>query len=66
MEPLIVSDNRGKASKVTVEVIKHIIEKAKSMEQRGERIAIKQFTQALMEEDQIVLSAKTVRDPHRK
>lgn len=35
MKPFIVPDNRGKASKVTVEIVRRIIEKAKRMKECG-------------------------------
>lgn len=62
MKPLIVPDNRGKASKVTVEIVKRIIDKAKGMKLQGKRIRVKQFSKALRKEEQIVLSAKTVKE----
>lgn len=61
MKPLIVPDNRGKASKVTVEIVKRIIDKAKGMKLQGKRIRVKQFSKALRKE-QIVLSARTVKE----
>lgn len=62
MKPFIVPDNRGKASKVTVEIVRRIIEKAKRMKECGGKIRAKQFARSLMEEDEIVLSAKTVKE----
>lgn len=60
MNPLIVPENRGKAGKVTIKIVKSVVDKAKAMKERGKRIRIKQFTRALIEEDKIVLSFKTV------
>ncbi len=51
MKPLIVPDNRGKASKVTVEIVKRIIDKAKGMKLQGKRIRVKQFSKALRKEE---------------
>jgi len=62
MNPLIVPENRGKTGKVTIKIVKSVIEKAKAMKERGKRIRIKQFTKALIEEDKIVLSFKTVNE----
>jgi len=62
MNPLIVPENRGKASKVTIKIVKSVVDKAKLMKDRGKTIRIKQFTRALMEEDQIVLSSKKVNE----
>lgn len=62
MNPLIVPENRGKAGKVTVEIVKMVIAKAKHMKKHGKAIRIKRFTKALIEEDQIILSAKKVKE----
>jgi len=62
MNPLFVPENRGKTGKVTIKIVKSVIEKAKAMKERGKRIRIKQFTKALIEEDKIVLSFKTVNE----
>ena len=55
-----MADNRGKASKVTIEIVRRVCEKAKQLKQQAKRIRIKQFTKALEKEDAIILSAKTV------
>jgi hypothetical protein len=57
-----VVDNRGKASKVTIEIVRGVCEKAKRLKQQAKRIRLKQFTKALEEEDAIYLSAKTVNE----
>jgi hypothetical protein len=62
MKPLKVADNRGKASKVTIEIVRRVCEKAKRLKQQAKRIRIKQFTKALEQEDAIKLSAKTVNE----
>lgn len=62
MNPLIVPENRGKAGKVTIEIVKIIINKAKGMKNDGKAIRIKRFTKALIEEDQIILSSKKVKE----
>jgi len=62
MKPLKVADNRGKASKVTVEIVRRVCEKAKRLKQQAKRIRLKQFTKALEKEDGINLSAKTVNE----
>jgi len=62
MNPLIVPENRGKAGKVTIEIVKMVIDKAKLMKNHGKTIRIKQFTKALMAEEQIVLSSKKVKE----
>lgn len=62
MNPLIVPENRGKASNVTIKIVKRIVDKAKAMKDKRKTIRIKQFTKALIEEDKIVLSSKTVNE----
>jgi hypothetical protein len=62
MNPLIAPENRGKASKVTIKIVKRIVDKAKAMKDQRKTIWIKQFTKALIEEDKIVLSSKTVNE----
>lgn len=62
MSPLIVPENRGKAGKVTVEIVKMVIDKAKQMKKHGKAIRIKRFTKTLIEEDQIILSSKKVKE----
>jgi hypothetical protein len=59
-KPLVVPDNRGKAAKVTVEVVRCIVQKAKDGNARGKRIRLKQFTADLKSTAGIDLSAKTV------
>lgn len=62
MNPLIVPENRGKANKVTIKIVKRIVDKAKAMKDQKKTIRIKQFTKTLIEEDKIVLSSKTVNE----
>jgi transposase len=62
MSPLLVADNRGKASKVTLEVVRCVCEKARGLIQRAKRIRLKQFTEKLKKEDGIELSSKTVNE----
>jgi len=62
MKPLKVADHRGKASKVTIVIVRRVCEKAKRFKQQAKRIRLKQFTKALQKEDAIYLSAKTVNE----
>ena len=62
MKPLKVADNRGKASKLTIEIVRRVCEKAKGLKQQAKRIRLKQFTNPLQKEDAIYLSAKTVNE----
>lgn len=59
-KPLVVPDNRGKTAKVTVEIVRCIVEKAKGDKARGKRIRLKQFTADLKTTEGINLAAKTV------
>ena len=59
-KPLVVPDNRGKTAKVTVEIVRCIVEKAKGDKTRGKRIRLKQFTADLKSTKGINLGAKTV------
>ena len=54
-------DNRGKASRVTAQTVRHIYEKAKSVKEHGNRIRLKQFTEDL-KKDGVMLSSKTVNE----
>jgi len=56
MVPLIVPDGRGKACKVTPDIVRQIVEVAKSKS----RIRLKSFTRQLTAEKDIVLSSKKV------
>ena len=62
MRPLKVADNRGKAAKVTIEVVRCVCEKAQHLKELGKRIRLKQFTEKLKKEDGIDLSSKTVNE----
>ena len=62
MRPLKVADNRGKAAKVTIEVVRCVCEKAQRLKELGKRIRLKQFTEKLKKEDGIDLSSKTVNE----
>ena len=57
MVPLIVPDGRGKACKITPDIVRQIVEVAKS---KGRRIRLKSFTRQLTAEEDIVLSSKKV------
>ena len=62
IKPLKIPDKRGKASKVTLEIIRRICRKAKRLKDQTKRIRIKQFTARLKKEDGIDLSSKTVNE----
>jgi len=62
MTPLVVPDERGKTGKVTVETVRKIIDIAKDMRDKGQRLRLKSFTRRLSPEAEISLSSKTVAD----
>jgi transposase InsO family protein len=62
MKPLKIPDHRGKASKVTAEVVRRICEKAKVFTQQAKRIRIARLTKELRKDEAIVLSCKTVKE----
>jgi hypothetical protein len=59
-KPLVVPDNRGKAAKVTVEIVRCIVEKANADKAQGKRMRLKQFAADLKATEGINLGAKTV------
>ena len=61
-KPLELPDERGRKSKVELSAVRCIIEKAQGLIAQGKRIRIKRFTSRLSKEDDIHLSAKTVRE----
>ena len=61
MKPYCLPQNRGKKSKITVEIVRTIIEAAETWEDKGKRIRIKKFCGHLNKEYKIKLSDKSVR-----
>ena len=62
IKPLKIPEKRGKASKVTVQIVRRICRKAKRLKDQAKRIRLKQFTARLKKEDAINLSSKTVNE----
>ncbi len=62
MNPLIVPDGRGKATKITSQMVRAVVERAKEIKAKGGRIRLKSFTRQLGEEKNIVLSSKKVEE----
>ena len=60
MIPVVVPDNRGKASKITAEIVRQIVGVAKDIKARGQRIRLKAFVKGLAEGHEIVLGRKKV------
>ena len=55
MHPIIVPDKRGKAGKVTLDMVKKIVKIAKHYKADGNRIRLKNFTRMLTEKNNISL-----------
>jgi hypothetical protein len=62
MRALEVPENRGKASKITVEMVRVIVRVAEEIIQKGKRLRIKGFTKELREKEGIDLSKRKVRE----
>ena len=62
MRALEVPESRGKASKITVEIVRIIVRAAEEIMQRGKRLRIKGFTKELREKQGIELSKRKVRE----
>ncbi len=60
MAPLIVPDGRGKACKITTDIVRQIVEVAKEVKSKGRRIRLKSFTKQLAIEEDIVFSRKKI------
>ncbi|MEA1991635.1 MAG: transposase family protein [Thermodesulfobacteriota bacterium] len=61
LNALQIPDQRGKAGKVTAELVRQVVKAAQKERDEGKRIRIKSFTKKLTEQG-IVLSSKTVAD----
>jgi hypothetical protein len=62
MRPFHIPDGRGKASKITVEMVRDIVRVAEELANRGKRLRVKNFTRHLREKQGIVLSNKKVQE----
>lgn len=60
MHPLIMPDERGKGGKITALIVRRIVEIAKDMRDKGQRLRIKSFTRRLSTEENLTISKKTV------
>lgn len=60
MKPLVMPDGRGKAAKVTADMVRLVLKAAEDLKSSGKSFRIKSFTRWLAAERKIVLSAKTV------
>jgi len=62
MRHLEIPENRGKASKITLEMVRIIIEAAEKIRERGKRLKVGKFTHELGENHGVKLSKKKVRE----
>ena len=62
MKHLVVQDKRGKASKVTIEIVRRIVEIAKRYKDKGKRIRLKKFAGELKMQGGIDLGSKTIEE----
>ena len=60
MVPVVIPDKRGKASRITAEIVRQIVEAAKNIKAKGHRFRLKAFVKKLSEEHDIVLTRKKV------
>ena len=60
MIPVVIPDKRGKASRITAEIVRQIVEAAKDIKAKGHRLRLKAFVKELSKEHDIVLSRKKV------
>jgi len=62
MRALEVPEHRGKASKITIEMVRVIVQAAEQITHSGKRLRIKGFTKDLREKEGIDLSKRKVRE----
>ncbi|NOX33635.1 MAG: transposase family protein [Deltaproteobacteria bacterium] len=62
MRLIIIPDKRGKAGKVTLDMVRKIVKIANHYKTQGKRIRLKDFTRMLAEKKDICFSSKTVGD----
>ena len=55
-------ERRGKSGKVTIEIVRSVVNKAKEIQSQGSRIRIKQFCRTLNEDLTIDLGRKTIQE----
>jgi len=60
MTPYHMVDRRGKAGKVTIEVVRQVVDKAKEFKAKGRRMRIGKFTSYLKEKLELNLAQKTI------
>ena len=61
MKPVVLPDGRGKAIKVTVDMVRRIVAAAENLKAKGRRLRLTSFTRDLATGHKIVLSSKIVK-----
>lgn len=62
MVPYKKPEKRGKSAKVTIEIVRTIVAKAREIQAQGKKIRIKQFCRTIRDELGIELGRKTVQE----
>lgn len=62
MKPFYLPDGRGKAVKITIEMVRTIVQAAEGLKSRGRRLRLKNFTEQLRKEQDIYLSKRKVQE----
>jgi len=62
LRPYKKSDNRGKAVKVDIHTVRLVVDKAREIKERGNRLRIKSFARSMQEELGLHLGWKTIQD----
>ncbi|MFH1081860.1 MAG: transposase family protein, partial [Pseudomonadota bacterium] len=62
MRPFHLPDGRGKAAKITLEMVKVIVRAAEDLKGRGRRLRLKGFTEQLKKEQDLYLSKRKVQE----
>src|SRR4030042_1231152 len=62
MTPYHIVDRRGKAGKVTIEVVRQVVDKAKEFKAKGRRLRIGKFSSYLKEKPELNPAQKTIAD----
>ena len=60
MKPYVVSDQRGKAGKVTIEVVRKVVDTARTLKAKNRRLRLKDFPREMNNQLPIALSKKTI------
>lgn len=62
LKPYKKVDNRGKAAKVDIDIVRLVVDKAKEVKERGKRLRIQRFAREIKDEFNLNLGWKTIQD----